>query len=63
MDKFNIGDNVNVKYKSGDLFNHDFTGHVKGFRGDYVLVEDQDGDVFEVGSEQVSFCSDEIMHG
>lgn len=56
---FGKGDSVNVKYCDGDMFTHDFTGTVKAIRNDNIIVADQDGDCWEVESDQVSFCSDE----
>jgi hypothetical protein len=50
---------VNVEYRDGDMFTHDFTGTVKAIRNDNIIVEDQDGDCWEVEADQVSFCSDE----
>ena len=56
---FGKGDSVNVEYRDGDMFTHDFTGTVKAIRNDNIIVEDQDGDCWEVEADQVSFCSDE----
>jgi len=52
---FSIGDNVNVKQLPGDLFNHDFTGHVTGFKDVYIQVTDQDEDVWDCVPEQVTY--------
>jgi hypothetical protein len=41
---FGKGDSVNVEYRDGDMFTHDFTGTVKAIRNDNIIVEDQDGD-------------------
>ena len=62
MEYFNKGKTVNVEQRKGDLFIHNFTGTVKGFRHGCIIVEDQDGDCWEVEPEQVSHCSDEYMH-
>ena len=53
------GDSVNVEYRDGDFFTHDFTGTVVGVRGNEIVVEDQDGECWQVEVDQVSFCSDE----
>jgi len=63
LEDFVAGDNVNVERLEGDQFNHDFTGHVKGFHDKYVTVEDQDGDCWDCVPAQLSFSSDDIMHG
>ncbi len=42
---FAIGNEVTATPKDGD-FAHEFTGIVVGFRDDFVLVKDQDDDVF-----------------
>ena len=60
---FSVGDNVNVCRWPCDQFNNDFTGHVKGFHGEYVTVEDQDGDCWDCEAGQLSFSSDDVMHG
>lgn len=62
IDHFSKGTSVNVTYRNGDLFNHDFTGTVKDHRHGNIVVEDQDGDCWEVEPSQVSFCSDEYIH-
>ena len=53
------GNRVNVEYRDGDLFTHNFTGTVVGIKDNEVVVEDQDGDCWQVDADQVSFCSDE----
>ena len=57
---FSKGDSVNVE--PADDICHEFTGTVVGFRNGNVIVEDQDGDCWEVDAEQLSFCSDQYMH-
>ena len=59
IDYLGKGDSVNVDYRDGDMFTHDFTGTVKAFHNGNIIVEDQDGDCWEVEPDQVSFCSDE----
>ena len=59
---FGKGDCVNVSYREGDMFSHNFTGQVVGNHGDYVTVEDQDGDCWDCEPSQLKFSSDEIMH-
>ena len=62
MEDLGTGQRVNVTRQRGDDFNHDFTGFIKGFHGDFVTVEDQDGDCWDCVPEQLSFNSDEHMH-
>jgi len=59
---FGVGDNVNVTRKQSDLFNHNFTGHVKEVNNLYIVVEDQDGDTWSCDFDQVKFSSDDILH-
>lgn len=59
--KFNIGDSVNVDRCIGDLFQNNFSGYVVGYHGDFVIVEDQDGDCWDCEESQVSFSSDKYM--
>jgi hypothetical protein len=67
---FSAGNNVNVRWKKGDMFNNDFTGHVKDIsikctiveEQEYVIVEDQAGDCWSCDPDQVTHSSDDIMH-
>jgi len=60
---FPIGTQVNVSRLPGDYFDHNFTGHVKSYHMNLrITVEDQDGDCWECEPEQLSYCSDEVMH-
>lgn len=61
---FSVGGNVNVEHKPNDLFEHDFTGHVKSidYTNGYIVVVDQDGDVWSCDPDQVSHSSNDIMH-
>jgi hypothetical protein len=68
LDEISVGTNVNVKWTKGDMFDHDFTGYVVGIRlddecGTLVMVEDQDGIAWDVELWQLSFSSDDIVHG
>jgi hypothetical protein len=47
-----VGNEVNVETKDGVL-NIEFPGRVIGFKSPYIQVEDLDGDVFDVESEDV----------
>ncbi len=60
-DYYSKGTSVNVTAKVNDMF-HDFTGIVKGYRNGTIIIEDQDGDCWEVEPDQVSFCSDKYIH-
>jgi len=62
LDDFPIGTLVNVKYLEGDLFDS-FTGRVVGFQEEDVVVEDRDGYCWNCKPTQLSFSSDDIMHG
>lgn len=47
-------DSVEVGEPAGDeMHNHSFVGTAVGFRNGNVIVEDQDGDCFEVDPENV----------
>lgn len=48
------GGTVNVQRNNGDQFNHDFTGTVKGTHGEFVIVEDQDGNCWDCDPSQLS---------
>ena len=41
----------------------DFTGRVKSVGTVDVVIEDQDGDCFSCEPLQLTFSSDEVMHG
>ncbi len=60
--KFSIGDSVNVTRLTGDQFQHDFSGRVRGYHGEYIIVEDQDGDCWDCEETQLYFNSDEYVH-
>jgi hypothetical protein len=61
-DYYSKGTSVNVTANDTDMF-HDFTGTVKEHRNGNIIVEDQDGDCWEVEPSQVSFCSDKYVNG
>ena len=63
LEDFNVGQQVNVTYKPGSLFDHNFTGYVKEVNVEYVVVEDQGGDCWSCDPDQLSFSTDDIMHG
>ena len=57
-DYYTVGSHVNVKFgKKGH-----FSGVIKGHNCGFIVVEDEDGTLWEVTSDQVSFCSDEYIH-
>ena len=62
QDKFPIGTNVNVTALPDDDF-HDFTGHVWGYDGEYIIVKDQEDEEFYTLPSQLEYSSDDIMHG
>jgi hypothetical protein len=62
LEDFAVGQNVNVESLPGDLF-ESFTGHVKEVNNRYIIVEDQAGDCFDCEPSQLTFSSDDIMHG
>lgn len=49
---FVIGETVAVKADGSYVF-HDFIGKVKAMQGEYVIVEDQDGDCFSCEHNQL----------
>ena len=53
---------VNVRWRPGDYFTHDFTGIVKGRHDKYVMVADEDGDVWDCVPSQLTFNSDAYVH-
>jgi hypothetical protein len=48
-----IGTAVNVRQKEGDPFDHDFAGTIKSFAGQYIVVEDQEGNCWDCDPEQL----------
>ena len=48
-----IGSEVEVEAREGDLFTNDFVGTVVGTKDNYLMVRDQDDDVWCVEPEQV----------
>jgi hypothetical protein len=48
-----IGDEVDVTPKKNDVFQCEFTGTVRGFRGTYVRVEDQESHVWDCDLDQI----------
>lgn len=52
---------VNVKATDDDIF-HDFTGTIIGIHGDYIMVQDQDEQVFDCYPDQLTPNTDYIMH-
>jgi hypothetical protein len=59
---FGVGQQVNVEWREGDMFEHNFTGYVKEVNNEYIIVEDQDGDCWDCLPDQLEFSSDYIMH-
>ncbi len=54
MSEFKAGDLVLVTPDEGDLAQHEFQGHVKGFRcGELITVEDQEGNCFDCYPDQL----------
>ena len=52
---FEIGDEVEVpEPNETDIHNHSFVGTIAEFRGDNAIVEDGDGDCFEIEVERLS---------
>lgn len=49
-----VGMAVSVQRKDDDLFQHDFIGRIHSHRNGNVVVEDQEGDCWEVDSSQCS---------
>ena len=57
-DYYTVGSHVNVKFgKKGH-----FSGVIKGHNCGFIVVEVEDGTLWEVTSDQVSFCSDKYIH-
>lgn len=48
---FEIGDNVDVE---NSIDNHSFTGFIVDFKDDYYVVEDGDGDCFDIEENQLT---------
>lgn len=64
LDDIVVGQKYNVHKKDdSDLFNHDFVGTVIQHCPTDVIVEDMDGDCFNVNSNQLTPNTDDIMHG
>ncbi len=57
-DYYTVGSHVNVIFNT----NGRFSGVIKGHNCGFIVVEDEDGTLWEVTSDQVSFCSDEYIH-
>lgn len=62
QDYFMVGSEVNVTARPDDMFNHDFTGTVIGYKDEFVQVRDQDDDVWDCEPSQLEFNTDAIMH-
>ena len=58
-DRFPVGTIVNVEPSDS---NEEFTGRVVGFKKPFVQVQDEDGDVYDIELDQLSYNSDEEMH-
>ena len=57
-DYYTVGSHVNVKFgKKGH-----FSGVIKGHNCGFIVVADCTGALWEVTSDQVSFCSDKYIH-
>ncbi|WP_259071298.1 hypothetical protein HDF24_04485 [Mucilaginibacter sp. X4EP1] len=53
--ELNIGDLALVPEPNGtDIHMHEFSGYIKSFRGDNAIVEDADGDCFEIEIERLT---------
>jgi hypothetical protein len=61
LEDFSVGETVNVKALHDDIF-CDFTGTIKDTHGDYIVVEDQDGDCWDCEPGQLSHNTDQYMH-
>ena len=54
-EQLNIGDSVLVPEPNGsDIHLHEFSGYIKSFRGDNAIVEDGDGNIFEIETERLT---------
>lgn len=62
IEDFTNSDAVNVEAMVDNFFAHDFTGTVKGINGNFVVVEDQDGNWWDCDPRQLSHNTDNIMH-
>lgn len=58
INSFSIGDRVDVNAEPDDLFLHNFTGTVIGFKDNFVQVKDQDDDVWDCEPDQLTLNSD-----
>jgi len=53
--ELNIGDSVLVPEPNGsDIHMHEFSGYIKSFRGDNAVIEDGDGNCFEIEIERLT---------
>jgi hypothetical protein len=58
MENLKVGDTVIVPEPNHtDIHLHEFQGYFKSFRGDNALVEDSEGDVFEIEPERLTILS------
>lgn len=57
--KFPVGTSVNVNEKPGCGFLNDFTGVINDITDDKFIVEDMDGDLFQVDFDQLERLYDE----
>lgn len=58
QDDFKKGMVVNVRHRRLDAFSHDFTGTVIGYHGEFVIVEDMDGNCWDCDAEQLTLTED-----
>ena len=58
-DQLDVEDSVEVDEPTGsDMHQHSFIGNITGFKNRNVIVEDMDGDSFEVESHKVQLTHD-----
>ena len=50
---FGLYSTVNVTHRPGDYFDHDFTGTVVGYHGEYLTVQDQNDNCWDCLPGQV----------
>lgn len=53
MNEFNIDDEVVATPTEHNDFEFEFVGVIVGYRGDYICVRDQNGDVFDCSPDQL----------
>lgn len=53
-----IGAKVDVEHRSGDLFNNDFTGTIKGIHEGYITVTDQEDNDWDCSFYQLTYCNE-----